>query len=72
MDDQFDRLVPNADSADIMRRIRMHTPARLEVGRQIETAAGHEITLLPLGTGEAYDVLRAQIVCSVLKSKIPV
>jgi ethanolamine ammonia-lyase small subunit len=33
MDDQFDRLVPNADSADIMRRIRMHTPARLLVGR---------------------------------------
>src|ERR1700719_1598970 len=33
MGDQFDRLVPNADSADIMRRIRMHTPARLLVGR---------------------------------------
>ena len=33
MNDQFDRLVPNADPADIMRRIRMHTPARLLVGR---------------------------------------
>src|SRR6202051_5181383 len=33
MDDRFDRLVPNADSAEIVRRIEMHTPARLLVGR---------------------------------------
>lgn len=33
MDDRFNGLVPNADSAEIMRRISMHTPARLLVGR---------------------------------------
>jgi ethanolamine ammonia-lyase small subunit len=33
MDDGFNGLVPNTDSAEIARRIRMHTPARLLVGR---------------------------------------
>src|SRR6202790_3495120 len=33
MDDRFNSLVPNADSAEIVRRIKMHTPARLLVGR---------------------------------------
>src|SRR6202166_5386483 len=32
MDDRSDRLVPDADSADIVRRVRMPTPARLLVG----------------------------------------
>jgi ethanolamine ammonia-lyase small subunit len=33
MDDRSNRLVPNSDSAEIVRRIKMHTPARLLAGR---------------------------------------
>jgi ethanolamine ammonia-lyase small subunit len=33
MDGRFNKLVLNADPADIVRRIKMHTPARLLVGR---------------------------------------
>jgi ethanolamine ammonia-lyase small subunit len=33
MDGRFDKLVLNADSNDIVRRIKMHTPARLLAGR---------------------------------------
>ena len=33
MDDRSTGLAPNAESAEIVRRIRMHTPARLLVGR---------------------------------------
>jgi ethanolamine ammonia-lyase small subunit len=33
MDDHSNTLVPNADSAEIVHRIKMHTPARLLVGR---------------------------------------
>jgi len=33
MDGHFNKLVPNADSAEIVRRVKMHTPARLLVGR---------------------------------------
>ena len=33
MDDRSDGLAPNAESAEIVRRTRMHTPARLLVGR---------------------------------------
>jgi len=33
MDDRLNKLPPNADSAEIVRRIKMRTPARLLVGR---------------------------------------
>jgi ethanolamine ammonia-lyase small subunit len=33
MDDRHNKLPPNADSAEIVRRIKLHTPARLFVGR---------------------------------------
>ena len=33
MDDRLNKLPPNADSAEIVRRIKLHTPARLLVGR---------------------------------------
>ena len=33
MDGRFNKLVTNADSGDIVRRIKMHTPARLLLGR---------------------------------------
>jgi ethanolamine ammonia-lyase small subunit len=33
MDSRFSKLVLNADSNDVVRRIKMHTPARLLVGR---------------------------------------
>lgn len=33
MDGRFDKLVLSADSNDIVRRIKMHTPARLLAGR---------------------------------------
>src|SRR6202163_1257229 len=61
MDDQFDRLVPNADSADIMRRIRMHTPARLLVGRA--GAAYRTETQLQLREdhAKARDAVRAEL-----------
>jgi ethanolamine ammonia-lyase small subunit len=33
MDDRLNKLPPNANSAEIVRRIKLHTPARLFVGR---------------------------------------
>ncbi|HEX3544786.1 MAG TPA: ethanolamine ammonia-lyase subunit EutC [Candidatus Acidoferrum sp.] len=33
MHDRSEKIVPNVDSAEIVRRIKMHTPARLLVGR---------------------------------------
>src|ERR1700686_2496769 len=33
MGDHSNGLIPNTDSAEIVRRVRMHTPARLLVGR---------------------------------------
>jgi ethanolamine ammonia-lyase small subunit len=61
MDDRFDKLVPNADSADIVRRIKMHTPARLLVGRS--GAAYRTETQLQLREdhAKARDAVRAEL-----------
>src|ERR1700692_527889 len=61
MDDRFDRLVPNADSAEIVRRIEMHTPARLLVGRA--GAAYRTETQLQLREdhAKARDAVRAEL-----------
>ena len=55
------RLVPNADSAEIVRRIRMHTPARLLVGRT--GAAYRTETQLQLREdhAKARDAVRAEL-----------
>jgi len=61
MDDRFDRLVPNADSAEIVRRIKMHTLARLLVGRA--GAAYRTETQLQLREdhAKARDAVRAEL-----------
>jgi ethanolamine ammonia-lyase small subunit len=61
MDDRFNRLVPNADSAEIVRRIKMHTPARLLVGRA--GAAYRTETQLQLREdhAKARDAVRAEL-----------
>jgi ethanolamine ammonia-lyase small subunit len=61
MDDRFDRLVRNADSAEIVRRIKMHTPARLLVGRA--GAAYRTETQLQLREdhAKARDAVRAEL-----------
>jgi ethanolamine ammonia-lyase small subunit len=62
MEDRFNRLVPNTDSAsEIMRRIRMHTPARLLVGRA--GAAYRTETQLQLREdhAKARDAVRAEL-----------
>jgi ethanolamine ammonia-lyase small subunit len=61
MDDPSNKLVPNADSADIVRRIRMHTPARLLVGRA--GAAYRTETQLQLREdhAKARDAVRAEL-----------
>jgi ethanolamine ammonia-lyase small subunit len=61
MDDRSNGLVPNADSADIVRRIRMHTPARLLVGRA--GAAYRTDTQLQLREdhAKARDAVRAEL-----------
>ena len=61
MDDRSDRLVPDADSADIVRRIKMHTPARLLVGRA--GAAYRTETQLQLREdhAKARDAVRAEL-----------
>jgi len=61
MDDRSDRLVPNTDSAEIVRRIKMHTPARLLAGRA--GAAYRTETQLQLREdhAKARDAVRAQL-----------
>jgi ethanolamine ammonia-lyase small subunit len=61
MDDRSNRLVPNADSAEIVRRIKMHTPARLLVGRA--GAAYRTETQLQLREdhAKARDAVRAEL-----------
>ena len=61
MDDRSNGLVPNADSAEIARRIRMHTPARLLVGRA--GAAYRTETQLQLREdhAKARDAVRAEL-----------
>jgi ethanolamine ammonia-lyase small subunit len=61
MDDRSNRLVPNADAADIARRIKMHTPARLLVGRA--GAAYRTETQLQLREdhAKARDAVRAEL-----------
>src|ERR1700731_473865 len=61
MDDHSSRLVTNADAADIARRIRMHTPARLLVGRV--GAAYRTETQLQLREdhAKARDAVRAEL-----------
>src|SRR6202043_3896879 len=61
MDDRSNRLVLNADSNDIVRRIKMHTPARLLVGRA--GAAYRTETQLQLREdhAKARDAVRAEL-----------
>src|ERR1700692_962866 len=61
MDDRSNRLVQNADSAEIVRRIKMHTPARLLVGRA--GAAYRTETQLQLREdhAEARDAVRGEV-----------
>jgi ethanolamine ammonia-lyase small subunit len=61
MDDRSHRLVPNTDSTEIMRRIKMHTPARLLVGRA--GAAYRTETQLQLREdhAKARDAVRAEL-----------
>jgi ethanolamine ammonia-lyase small subunit len=60
MDDHTNTLVPNADSAEIIHRIKMHTPARLLVGRA--GAAYRTETQLQLREdhAKARDAIRAE------------
>src|ERR1700730_8763336 len=61
MDDRSNRLLSNADSAEITRRIRMHTPARLLAGRV--GAAYRTETQLQLREdhAKARDAVRAEL-----------
>src|SRR3984893_8933601 len=61
MDDRSNRLLSNADWAEITRRIRMHTPARLLVGRA--GAAYRTETQLQLREdhAKARDAVRAEL-----------
>jgi len=61
MDDRRNGLVSNVDSAEIVRRIRMHTPARLLVGRA--GAAYRTETQLQLREdhAKARDAVRAEL-----------
>src|SRR3979490_1776771 len=61
MDDRSNRVLPNADSAEIARKIRMHTPARLLVGRA--GAAYRTETQLQLREdhAKARDAVRAEL-----------
>src|SRR6202521_921795 len=61
MDDRSNRLLSNADSAEITRRIRMHTPARLLAGRA--GAAYRTETQLQLREdhAKARDAVRAEL-----------
>jgi ethanolamine ammonia-lyase small subunit len=61
MDGRFNKLVLNADSNDIVRRIKMHTPARLLVGRA--GAAYRTETQLQLREdhAKARDAVRAEL-----------
>lgn len=61
MDDRFNKLFPSADSAEIVRRIKMHTPARLLVGRA--GAAYRTETQLQLREdhANARDAVRAEL-----------
>src|SRR3979490_3201450 len=61
MDDRSNRVLPNADSAEIARKIRMHTPARLMVGRA--GAAYRTETQLQLREdhAKARDAVRAEL-----------
>jgi ethanolamine ammonia-lyase small subunit len=61
MDGRFNKLVLNADSSDIVRRIKMHTPARLLVGRA--GAAYRTETQLQLREdhAKARDAVRAEL-----------
>jgi ethanolamine ammonia-lyase small subunit len=61
MDDHSNGLVPNSDSAEIVRRIKMHTPARLLVGRA--GAAYRTETQLQLREdhAKARDAVRAEL-----------
>jgi ethanolamine ammonia-lyase small subunit len=61
MDDHSNGLIPNTDSAKIVRRIKMHTPARLLVGRA--GAAYRTETQLQLREdhAKARDAVRAEL-----------
>jgi ethanolamine ammonia-lyase small subunit len=61
MDDRLNKLPPNADSAEIVRRIKLHTPARLLVGRA--GAAYRTETQLQLREdhAKARDAVRAEL-----------
>src|SRR5580693_6902999 len=61
MDDRSNRLVPHAAAAEIVRRIKMHTPARLFVGRA--GAAYRTATQLQLREdhAKARDAVRAEL-----------
>src|ERR1700675_495347 len=61
MDDHSNGLIPNTDSAEIVRRIKMHTPARLLVGRA--GAAYRTETQLQLREdhAKARDAVRAEL-----------
>ena len=61
MDGSFNKLILNADSNDIVRRIKMHTPARLLVGRA--GAAYRTETQLQLREdhAKARDAVRAEL-----------
>jgi ethanolamine ammonia-lyase small subunit len=61
MDDRSNRLLPNAASAEVARRIKMHTPARILVGRA--GAAYRTETQLQLREdhAKARDAVRAEL-----------
>ena len=61
MDDRFNGLVPNTDSAEIARRIRMHTPARLLVGRAGASYRTQTQLQLREDHAKARDAVRAEL-----------
>jgi ethanolamine ammonia-lyase small subunit len=61
MDDRTNRLLSNADSAEIARRIRMHTPARLLVGRAGPAYRTETQLQLREDHAKARDAVRAEL-----------
>jgi ethanolamine ammonia-lyase small subunit len=61
MDDRSHGLVPNAASAEIVRRIRMHTPARLLVGRAGASYRTETQLQLREDHAKARDAVRAEL-----------
>src|SRR6202795_4421633 len=61
MDDHSNGLIPNTDSAEIARRIRMHTPARLLVGRAGASYRTQTQLQLREDHAKARDAVRAEL-----------